>query len=484
MRACMIDARRSRSWRRIVADDLRAARARRRPAARSSASGARQAEVGHDQRRELLQRVVEAADLDADEAAAADRVVVVVRLVVLEAGDDRRAGRRLEGDRRDRLGVRRRGGLRQRRRRCRRSARCSANARPPGAAAPAGSDSGTTLTISPSAADALAHGGDAEPAAARSGEGTNCSSRRAGGRAAIPCTSCSRSAVPSFDHSSAGNDVVAARGRARAGAVCRSALSASSSSGGAGGDRLALRPAPATRCSIARTPLSRSSTAPAGSWPAARSAARSTASMAWARSTIGSTPTIAARPLMVCSDRNSSRTWRGVDCPGGAPARRPAGWRRRAQVLVGLGDEPATNSAASKPALTRLAPGAPRSAARTSARSASGANGLVMKRVAPAASARARELSSPRVVTTRIGRARSLSWPRTNSTTSKPPMSGMLRSRTTRSNALERQPLDRLEAARRLREDETLDGPQASDDHLAHHFAVVDDQCFSHLRHL
>ena len=39
---------------------------------------------------------------------------------------------------------------------------------------------------------------------------------------------------------------------------------------------------------------------------------------------------------------------------------------------------------------------------------ASGVNGLVMKRDAPAASARARELSSPRVVTTRMGRAAQL----------------------------------------------------------------------------
>src|SRR5687767_4151038 len=57
-----------------------------------------------------------------------------------------------------------------------------------------------------------------------------------------------------------------------------------------------------------------------------------------------------------------------------------------------------------------------------------------MKREAPAARARVRELSSPRVVTTMMGKLRSASCARTNSTTSKPPISGMLRSRNTRSN--------------------------------------------------
>jgi hypothetical protein len=70
----------------------------------------------------------------------------------------------------------------------------------------------------------------------------------------------------------------------------------------------------------------------------------------------------------------------------------------------------------------------------TSWRIASGENGLVMKRLAPAPSALARDDSSPRVVTMTMGSVRSLSWLRTNSMTSMPPMSGMLRSSTTTSN--------------------------------------------------
>src|SRR6478735_10758298 len=68
--------------------------------------------------------------------------------------------------------------------------------------------------------------------------------------------------------------------------------------------------------------------------------------------------------------------------------------------------------------------------ARTSAIIESGVKGLDKNAVAPACSTRSRDWSSPRVVTIKTGSARSVSCARTNSSTSIPPMSGMLRSST------------------------------------------------------
>src|SRR6188768_3357480 len=68
--------------------------------------------------------------------------------------------------------------------------------------------------------------------------------------------------------------------------------------------------------------------------------------------------------------------------------------------------------------------------ARTSAMIESGVKGLARNAVAPACSTRSRDWSSPRVVTIKTGSARRVSCARTNSKTSTPPMSGMLRSST------------------------------------------------------
>ena len=71
--ARMIAARRSRSWRPFSLEDLRQQLARVGARRRAAPPRARAAGAAHDQRRQPLQRVVQAADLDAHDAAGARR---------------------------------------------------------------------------------------------------------------------------------------------------------------------------------------------------------------------------------------------------------------------------------------------------------------------------------------------------------------------------------------------------------------------------
>ena len=112
-------------------------------------------------------------------------------------------------------------------------------------------------------------------------------------------------------------------GCARPRARRASAASASSKLRGAGASGSPLRRSSPRRCSMARTPgeqqrrwRGREHGRPRGR------PTRSIVSISCARSTIGSTPTIADRPLSVCSARNSSRTARGLRLgPCAAPSR-------------------------------------------------------------------------------------------------------------------------------------------------------------------
>ena len=337
----------------ILGDDLRQRAhvgAGRRAA---SASGARQPKLGHHQRRQPLQRVVEARHLDAHDAAALQLVVAQRRRRPARASPAAvPAGGATERDGRQRLGASRGGRLRddgavgvgQH------TARTPG---PRGRSALAATDCGTTFTISAIVADPLAHrrDGDARPRRAPA-SGTNRTTRPRR-PAASPWTSCARSA---------GAQLVPT---ARAAATSRRAGRAGRAGLAQGVQRLDQRrrarrrpaaswPARARAARWRATPFSSSSTAPAGSRPAARSASRSTDSIACAMSTIGSTPTIAASPLIVCSDRNSSRTWRGVGWPLAAAClhRQQVGVGRR-QVLFGLGDEPGDELGGVEPARSR-----------------------------------------------------------------------------------------------------------------------------------
>ena len=95
-----------------------------------------------------------------------------------------------------------------------------------------------------------------------------------------------------------------------------------------------------TRSPIAATPCRQSSVATGCSVPPARSAVRSRLSSACASSTTGSTPIMPARPLIVWSARNRSRTARGRDAPAAFAALDLEQQRvRRDDELVRLGHE-------------------------------------------------------------------------------------------------------------------------------------------------
>ena len=291
-----------------------------------------------------------------------------------------------------------------------------AKARPGGASAVAATDCGTTLTTAATVAAFSRMVVMVTPAAACSTLGTKRSTN-ARRPAASPCVSSTRSAGASLFQSSGASDVAPSRGSA--GVVSwRSPFSASSSLAEAGATGCPL-PSAWTRVSMARTAFSSSSTASAGRRAAAASASRRTDSMAWARSTIGSTPTMAASPLTVWNDRKSSRIWRGVGwfCAAAAStASRFALADVRCSSVSAM--KPAMKSAGSNPSLTpgsldaRPSASGPRPGAGRGRRAWSGTGSR------PAARARARESSSPRVVTTRMGSARSLSCARMNSMTS------------------------------------------------------------------
>ena len=435
MRARMIEARRSRSWRPFSATICASARTSA-PPARSSASA-----------RVRRKRVTTSAD---SFSSASSRRLTSTRtmprprtasssigVVVLEAGAAVGAAGASSRTGDQRLPASRPPRRRPPRRRRASVSTISANARPPGASRPGGTERGTTFTISASAPTRSRTVVMLMPAAGARRRGDELERSRAPAARRSPAPAARARRVLSLAHSSARQR----RRRGRGGAGRRPPAGARpaprAAPAGAARDRLAL--------GQRRDPLlDRPHPLEQQVHRAVGQPARRAIGVAQHRlHRVGDVDDrldadhrrqpldgVQRAEQLAHLARASTGRWR-------RPARRTAGWRSPAPGA------PRPRREAGEELRRRRSPssrasllGAASSSARTSARIASGENGLVMKRVAPAASARAREPSSPRVVTTRMGSARSLSWPRTNSITSKPPMSGMLRSSTTTSKRL------------------------------------------------
>ena len=180
-----------------------------------------------------------------------------------------------------------------------------------------GTDCGTTFTISASWREPLAHARDREPAAAAARARARSRAGRPAGPALRPCTSCSRSGGASFSASSSRQREAALRPRVGRPGRRRSApRRAREQLLRRSRDRLALgeREHPLPRSRARRGTAARPPRRCSGA--RALVGSRSSVSISCAISTIGSTPTIADRPLMVCSARNSSRTMRSCGSPG------------------------------------------------------------------------------------------------------------------------------------------------------------------------
>ena len=198
-------------------------------------------------------------------------------------------------------------------------------------------------------------------------------------------------------------------------------------------------------------------------------------------------PTIAERPLMVCSDAEQlahRARARLRPCAAALVGRERGCCSPSTGALRPRRGKPRENSPRSTRPAHAVAPTRRREEPRTSPRIASGVNGLVMKREAPASSARLRERSSPRVVTMMIGSVSQLVLAADELDHLDAADVGHVEVEDDEIERLERELLDRLEAARRVGEREPRLGAQAGDDHLAHHLAVVDDQNLRHYRSL
>ena len=180
---------------------------------------------------------------------------------------------------------------------------------------------------------------------------------------------------------------------------------------------------------------------------------------------------------MVCSERKSSRTCRGVGCPlrGRLLDGQQVGVGRR-EVLLRLGDEAGDELAASKPSLT---------SAPLDARPIKRAD-LAQERVGRERlghEARGAGGERPRARALVAARGDDEDRQRAELVLAADELDdleaadvGHVEVEHDEVEGLEREPLDRLEPARRVRERQPLVRPQARDDHLAHHLAVVDDR--------
>ena len=99
-----------------------------------------------------------------------------------------------------------------------------------------------------------------------------------------------------------------------------------------------------------------------------------------------------------------------------------------------------------------------------------------MKRVAPASSARVRDSSSPRVVTITIGSVSQLVLPADELDDLDATDVRHVQVEHDELKRAQGQALDGFEPARSVRKDEVRARSKARDDHVTHHFAVIDDE--------